>query len=402
MHGSHRVAREEGNVGAADPVQGEALVETHGVLEGDQVVHQALADLPLGQTAAIDAEGLGDHLEAFRRGAVVERHHVFDQRRVAQAVGQVEIAAEAVRHGMHRAEDGVGEGQPGLHAPEHDLLAQGDVAGVGDHLYQIAIDQAHRFQRVGIGQRPVAGGDERLDGVYQCIDAGTGGKEGIHGQRGFRVDQRDVRHNRLAHHGELHALVLVGNDHELRDVRRSPGGGRDQDQRRTRHPQPVDAFELEDAAAMGGDDADALGAIHRAAAAHRDDHVAALAAIELGAEHHLVDPGVGRNVGIQAVVDALSLQACLDVGDPAGGEHAGVGDQQDLARTEGLHVVGDAVPAAGAEDDLGRDEFTQLAEVVAHLTDHSYCYRTLPAAYCIRRLLQCDLGGSFQSSSKPR
>lgn len=46
MHGSHRVAREEGNVGAADPVQGEALVETHGVLEGDQVVHQALADLP--------------------------------------------------------------------------------------------------------------------------------------------------------------------------------------------------------------------------------------------------------------------------------------------------------------------------------------------------------------------
>lgn len=69
-------------------MQGEALVETHGVLEGDQVVHQALADLPLGQTAAIDAEGLGDHLEAFRRGAVVERHHVFDQRRVAQAVGR--------------------------------------------------------------------------------------------------------------------------------------------------------------------------------------------------------------------------------------------------------------------------------------------------------------------------
>ena len=127
-------------------------MEADRMFEGDQVLHQAPADLPVIEAPAVDAEGLGDDLEAVRRRVVVERHHVFHQHRVAQAVGQVEKAAEAMGHRMHRAEDRVGERQPGLHAAEHDFLAQGDVLRVGDHLHQVAVDQAHGFQRMGIGQ----------------------------------------------------------------------------------------------------------------------------------------------------------------------------------------------------------------------------------------------------------
>lgn len=82
---------------------------------------------------------------------------------------------------MYCVEDGVGEGQFGLYVFEYDFFVQGDVVGIGDYLYQIVIDQVYCFQCVGIGQWFVVGGDECFDGVYQCIDVGIGGKEGIYG-----------------------------------------------------------------------------------------------------------------------------------------------------------------------------------------------------------------------------
>ncbi len=119
---------------------------------------------------------------------------------------------------------------------------------------------------------------------------------------------------------------------------------------------------------MGDDDTDTLGAIHRAAAADRDDDVAAFAAIQLGALHHLLDPWVGRHPRIQAIGDALGLQTGLDIASPAGGDHSGVGDDQHLARTERLGIVADIVPGAGTEDDLGGNELSQLIQIVAHTT----------------------------------
>ncbi len=46
-------------------------------------------------------------------------------------------------------------------------------------------------------------------------------------------------------------------------------------------------------AAVGGHDADALGAVHGAAAAHGHDEVAAVAPIALGPGHDLFGPGIG-------------------------------------------------------------------------------------------------------------
>jgi len=260
----------------------------------------------------------------------------------------------------------IGERQLGLHAAEHDFLAQDDVRRVGDHLHQVAIDQAHGFQRVGVGQRAVAGGNERLDRMHQRIDAGTGGQERVHAGCGFRVDQRHIRHHRLADDGELHALLLVGNDHELRDIRRGAGGGRDQDQRGAGHANGVHAFEFEDVAPMGDHNADGLAAIHRATAADGHDHVAMVVAVHLGTEHDFFDTRVGRDAAVQAVIDTDGLQAGFHIGDPAGGDHTGVADHQHFARTKGLGVITDVVPATGTKDDFRRNEFTQEAEIWAH------------------------------------
>ncbi|MNO97077.1 hypothetical protein D3C76_887720 [compost metagenome] len=124
---------------------------------------------------------------------------------------------------------------------------------------------------------------------------------------------------------------------------------------------------------MGDHDADCLAAIHRAAAADGDNHIAVVFAVDLGAKHDLFDPRVGRHRAVQAVVDALGLQAGLDIRHPTGGDHTGVADHQHLARAEGLGVIGDIVPAAGTEDDFRRNEFTQLAETLAHRKACCYC-----------------------------
>ena len=181
-------------------------------------------------------------------------------------------------------------------------------------------------------------------------------------------------HHRLADDGELHAFLLVGDDHELRDVRRGTGGGRNQDQRRAGHTNGVHAFELENAAPVGDHNADAFAAVHRAAATDRDDHVAVVFPVQLGTEHDFFDPRVGRHVAVEEVIDALGLQAGLDIGDPTGGNHPRVADHQHLAGTEGLGVVADVVPATGTEDDFRGNEFTQLAETLAHWKACFYCF----------------------------
>ncbi|MCY1290064.1 hypothetical protein D9M70_391890 [compost metagenome] len=167
---------------------------------------------------------------------------------------------------------------------------------------------------------------------------------------------------------------------------------------------------------MGGDDADALGAVHGAAATHGDYHVAAHAAVDLGALHHLLHAGVGRYLGVEAIVDALGLEARLHIGDPAGGLHAGVGHHQHLARAEGAGVVADIVPTTGTENDLGRNELAKQADIVTHQSALSCSYgvsRTQPTVFvghfnqtlaatphCWRWGL--SLWGRFQSLSRPK
>jgi len=125
-------------------------------------------------------------------------------------------------------------------------------------------------------------------------------------------------------------------------------------------------IDLIDMPPMRGHDADALGAIHRAAAADCNDHVAALAAIQLGTEHHLFAARIGRNVGEQAVLDALSSEAGLHIGHPAGLDHPRIGNHQHLARAEIARARAHAMAAAGTKDDFRGDELALEADIRAH------------------------------------
>src|SRR5690606_35817306 len=79
----------------------------------------------------------------------------------------------------------------------------------------------------------------------------------------------------------------------------------------------------------------------------------------------------------------------FDIGHPTGGNHTGVADHQHLARTKGFGAVADVMPATGTEDDFRRNEFTQLAETLAHWKACFYCFEgrttlTHPDANAIR------------------
>ncbi len=219
---------------------------------------------------------------------------------------------------------------------------------------------------MGVGQRAVASRNESLDGMHQRIDAGTGGKEWVHAQGGFRIDQRDIRHGCLADDGELHPLLLIGNDHELRDIRRGAGGSRNQNQRRAGHAKGVYSFEFINMPPVSSDDADALGAIHRTATTDCDDHVAAFAAIQLGAEHHLFAARIWGNASEQAVLNILPIKACLHVRHPASLDDAWVRHHQHLSRTKVGGAGADTMAAARPKDDFRGDEFALEADIRAH------------------------------------
>src|SRR3546814_643685 len=116
-------------------------------------------------------------------------------------------------------------------------------------------------------------------------------------------------------------------------------------------------------APMRRDDADPLRAVHWAATAYRDDHVAAFAAIQLGAEHHLFATGIGRNAGEQAMFDVLPVETGLHVSHPACLHDARIGYHQDLSRAEVGRTGADTVATAGTEDDFWRDELALEADI---------------------------------------
>lgn len=84
------------------------------------------------------------------------------QDRIAFAMGPVQKPAEAVGHGMHRSEAGVGKSQAGLKACLHEFSAQFQVGRVGDGAQEIGADQADGLQGMEVQQRGMSGGDKGL------------------------------------------------------------------------------------------------------------------------------------------------------------------------------------------------------------------------------------------------
>src|SRR5690554_1049758 len=124
---------------------------------------------------------------------------------------------------------------------------------------------------MGIGEWPAANGYKGFQCMYQRINAGAGSEKRVHGQGGFRVDQGNIRYYSLAVNVILIALALVGNNLILSNFRRSSGRGWDEYLRRAGDADCIDPFDLENAATVGGHNANGLGAVHGADAANGDN-----------------------------------------------------------------------------------------------------------------------------------
>src|SRR5690554_3827202 len=195
---------------------------------------------------------------------------------------------------------------------------------------------------MGIGEWPAANGYKGFQCMYQRINAGAGSEKRVHGQGGFRVDQGNIRYYSLADNGKLNALALVGNNHKLRNVRRSTGCGWDEYQRRGG-----------DAASVGGHNADGLGAVHGAAAANGHNCRAVVQAVLLCTQHDFLNSGVRGYCGKQMISNTLLLKALFDVLYPAGSHHAGVGNDQHLLCAETANEAACTVSAASTENNFG-------------------------------------------------
>jgi len=151
---------------------------------------------------------------------------VGENRGVGFAVMLVDEAVHLVGHGVGGAEDGIGKGQPGGEARHGHVGVGLHVVPVGHRLAQVAGDQLDRLEGVNVGQR---GGRQRhvgLDAVGEGIQSGGGGQLHVHGLHQFRIDNGDVRHQRLGDDRHLQFAGRVDDDGELAHLRAGAGGGR--------------------------------------------------------------------------------------------------------------------------------------------------------------------------------
>ncbi|MNL25859.1 hypothetical protein D3C87_1473550 [compost metagenome] len=108
------------------------------------------------------------------------------------------------------------------------------------------------------------------------------------------------------------------------------------------------------------DDPDPLGAIHRAAAPHRQQDVAPLGAVEGAARHHLMVAGVGADLVIDGVGEAFLLQATDDLTGPARRDHSGIGHHEDLGRGEVAGIAAHQAARPRSNHELWGDELAEL------------------------------------------
>ena len=96
-------------------------------------------------------------------------------------------------------------------------------------------------------------------------------------------------------------------------------------------------------AAVGGDDADALGAVDDAAAADGDDDIATFVTVALRAGHDFVVLRIRCDGGEHDGLDARFVQVFRQLVEPAGGGDARIGDHEGAASLHVLRVEGGTV-----------------------------------------------------------
>ncbi len=125
-----------------------------------------------------------------------------------------------------------------------------------------------------VGQRGGGQGDVGFDSMSQSIDTGGGSQARVNRGQQIRIDKGNVGNKRAGDERHLQSALGMDNAGELGDFSAGTGGSRDDDHRRQRLVNLVDAFVIGQVSAIGGQHRSDLGHVGATAAANSDDGIA--------------------------------------------------------------------------------------------------------------------------------
>ena len=277
---------------------------------------------------------------------------------VALAMGQAVEAAKLMRHRVHVPQTGVVEGHPGKILGVGHAFTGFHVLAVGHGLAQVLGNQTDGLFRAGVRHRRGVGGNVRFDGVRQGVHTRGCGQGRRHTDHKDRVIDRDVGSQEPVHNGHLHMAFLIGDHAEARQFRSGARRRVDGDVVRQHVVDLIHAFILINRAAVGKQDAYALAAVVRGAAADGNQAVAAVGLILGDAFGHVFIGGIRHGLVIDAVRDVVAVQNVRnDLEDPRVHD-ALVGDDQRLGDMVGVDIMRDTVARAHADQGNARNKKT--------------------------------------------
>ena len=257
---------------------------------------------------------IGDHAVALLGRLIlrVESDNLRQIHCVGRAVDDVRAVirkrgAGLVRHGVHDAQQRVGERHAGQALGVVHAVAGGHIAVVAGH--KVLHDHLDGVNSQRIGEVAVRGGDIRLDGVGHRVHASVGDQLLGHSLGQIRIDDRHVRRDFKIGNRVLDALGIIRDDGERRHFGRRARGGRDGAEvslaAQLRQTEDL-AHILKRAIRILVFDPHGLGRVDRRAAAHGDNPVR----LELGHRGRALHDGFHGRVRLDAFIK-LDFHACF-------------------------------------------------------------------------------------------
>ena len=327
---------------------GNAHARVHGADRGDE--RRALLVCGAGRFRAGD---LGKTGELFLRRCAVILQNDGENDSVCQSVRRIIQPAERMGNRMDVADARAGEGDACLERSKQHFLPRFKIVSVHICPFQIPEDRRRRLFRAAVGLlRCAVDADVCLHRVRKRVHAGLRRcrRRKVLGEHG--VEHSEARHEAEIHDGVLVVRFFVGDNGGDRRLRAGTGRCRHGDERRESvHDLEKPRHLLH--GTVGAHDArrGSLGRVHRRAAAHGKETVAALGEIPFP---HLLDDG-DCGIGAHAVkVDGGN--ACrFDLRADRRDEHRArmfAGDDHHLFHAAAAQQLRDLRRAARAADDL--------------------------------------------------
>ena len=150
------VSRQGGDIRGGDPDIGQALGYAELPLEcGDGRKHGFFLYCRRRIVREIRTEQPAERCVAVGHGVVIVSDDMVKQNGVAKAMGQVEQPAQAVGHGMDRAQDGVGKCHAGIETRQDHAAPGLEVVRARGRGSQVGAYQPHRLQGQQVGHGAV-------------------------------------------------------------------------------------------------------------------------------------------------------------------------------------------------------------------------------------------------------